>query len=135
MTTFLAGQQYYIPTPLFPRSLEQNLRQYFEFPPSEDISVDTSFAALRYLRALLDLAGRHNLLDDRAADAASPKRKGSRSSKASAQASAAWLMVCCKNMALLTSIWETWGMSLTCLTVCRRRAWRSCQPRSLEPCS
>ena len=62
-TAYLAGQHFYVPTGLFPRSLAQSLRQFFEFPPSEDTGMDTSLTALRYLRALLDLAERHQLLD------------------------------------------------------------------------
>ena len=62
-TAYLAGQHFYVPTSLFPRSLAQNLRHFFEFPPTEDTGMDTSLTALRYLRALLDLAERHHLLD------------------------------------------------------------------------
>ncbi len=89
VTTFLAGQQYYLPARLFPRSVCENVRQAFEFPPSEEVDTDTAFAALRYLHALIGLAERHSLLEDAAAAA----KKSSRSraagrTKAHAQASA-----------------------------------------------
>ena len=64
LDAFLAGQEHYLPAKLFPRLLTGNVRQAFDFPPSEDISTDTAFTALRYLHGLLGLAQKHKLLGD-----------------------------------------------------------------------
>ncbi|KAK9915919.1 hypothetical protein WJX75_005980 [Coccomyxa subellipsoidea] len=69
--TFLGGQNFYLPSPLMPRSVADFARQSFRYPPSTDTNIDTALAGLRYLNALLRLAENNGIYAGRDAVQAS----------------------------------------------------------------
>ncbi|BDA44240.1 probable UPF0301 protein SRU_0495 at C-terminar half [Coccomyxa sp. Obi] len=61
LSSFLCGQNFYLPTPLMPRSLREFTRQTYSYPPFPEATIDTAMAGLRYLNAVLRLAEQHGL--------------------------------------------------------------------------